>query len=59
VNNAGIGTYTEIEWCPVEVYQKILDVNTVGPIRVTQAFLPLLRKSQGRIVIIASLAGKQ
>uniref|UniRef100_T1IYD7 Uncharacterized protein n=1 Tax=Strigamia maritima TaxID=126957 RepID=T1IYD7_STRMM len=58
VNNAGIATFTEIEWCPLETYRKIFDVNAMGPIRVTKAFLPLLRESQGRVVIMASLAGR-
>ncbi|CAG0924000.1 unnamed protein product [Notodromas monacha] len=58
VNNAGIGAFTEIEWCPVEIYQKILDVNALGPIRATKTFLPLLRKSEGRIIMVASLAGR-
>jgi len=58
VNNAGIATFTEIEWCPVETYHKIFDVNAMGPLRVTKAFLPLLRESQGRVVIMASLAGR-
>lgn len=58
VNNAGIAVFTEIEWCSVDVYEKILNVNALGPIRVTKAFLPLLRQSHGRVVIVASLAGR-
>ncbi|CAG2063552.1 unnamed protein product, partial [Timema podura] len=54
VNNAGIATYSEIEWCPSRSYQQILDVNVLGMIRVTKAFLPLLRKSSGRIVNMCS-----
>lgn len=58
VNNAGIATFTEIEWCPIETYEKVIDVNTMGLIRVTKAFLPLIRESSGRVVIVASLAGR-
>lgn len=58
VNNAGIAAYTEIEWCPVAEYRRVYEVNSLGPIRVTKTFLPLLRRSQGRIVLVASLAGR-
>lgn len=56
VNNAGVTYSSEIEWCPIENFQRTIDVNTIGVIRVTKTFLPLLRKSQGRIVIVASMA---
>ncbi|KAB7503761.1 D-beta-hydroxybutyrate dehydrogenase, mitochondrial [Armadillidium nasatum] len=59
VNNAGIATVTEIEWCPLEVYRKVFDVNSLGLIRVTKTFLPLVRQHEGnRIIIVASLAGR-
>jgi NADP-dependent 3-hydroxy acid dehydrogenase YdfG len=58
VNNAGICEVGQVEWCGVETYLKLLQVNTLGVIRVTQAFLPLLRMTRGtRIVITASVAG--
>ena len=58
VNNAGIAAFAEIEWCPVAVYEKVINVNALGPVRMTKAFLPLLRESCGRVVIVASLSGK-
>jgi NAD(P)-dependent dehydrogenase (short-subunit alcohol dehydrogenase family) len=58
VNNAGVTAVTEVEWCPMETYRQVLEVNALGPIRVTQAFLPILRKGVGsRVVVVASLAG--
>jgi NADP-dependent 3-hydroxy acid dehydrogenase YdfG len=57
VNNAGLGLVSEIEWCSVDQFQRILDVNVLGVVRVTKAFLPLLRHSKGRVVNVASLAG--
>ena len=57
VNNAGIGCYGEIEMMNLDVYERINQVNTVGTLRVTKTMLPFIRKSQGRIVIVASLAG--
>ncbi|XP_076041215.1 17-beta-hydroxysteroid dehydrogenase type 6-like [Oratosquilla oratoria] len=58
VNNAGVGSFTEIEWCPLEIFRRCLDVNTLGPIRVTKTFLPLVREAEGRVVIVTSLADR-
>ncbi|XP_076448956.1 short-chain dehydrogenase/reductase family 9C member 7-like [Babylonia areolata] len=58
VNNAGLGLVAEIEWCSVDQFQRILDVNVLGVVRVTKAFLPLLRYSKGRVVNVASLSGR-
>lgn len=57
VNNAGLAMIAEIEWCSVDSFQKILDVNVLGVVRVTKAFLPLLRHSKGRVINVSSLAG--
>ena len=58
VNNAGIAVFQEIEWCAVEQFQQLLDVNVLGVVRVTKATLPLLRQGGGRVINVASLAGK-
>ncbi|CAH1253095.1 HSD17B6 [Branchiostoma lanceolatum] len=60
VNNAGIlgvagGT---MEWATREDYQAVLNVNLLGMIDVTKTFLPLLKKSRGRIVNVASYVGR-
>jgi NAD(P)-dependent dehydrogenase (short-subunit alcohol dehydrogenase family) len=34
-----------------------LDVNVIGQVAVTQVFLPMLRKSKGRIIITGSIGG--
>ena len=58
VNNAGIGFGAFADWGKdMEAYEKIFNVNLFGVIRVTRACIPLLRKSDGRIVNVASLAG--
>ena len=54
VNNAGIGISGVLEATPVEEFRKLLEVNVLGLHAVTKAFLPLLRKSRGRIVNIGS-----
>lgn len=57
INNAGIGHAGEIEWCPIENIFQLFEVNVFGMVRVTQNFLPLLRKSKGRIVNLTSISG--
>lgn len=47
VNNAGISTFGETGWLSMEKYEKFTDVNLLGSIRTTLAFLPLLRKYKG------------
>jgi NAD(P)-dependent dehydrogenase (short-subunit alcohol dehydrogenase family) len=58
VNNAGVSLAGPLEFLPIDVLRQQLEVNVVGQIAVTQAFLPLLRKGQGRIVNMGSVAGK-
>jgi NAD(P)-dependent dehydrogenase (short-subunit alcohol dehydrogenase family) len=53
INNAGIGIYDDLT--DLDVIQKHLDVNLLGMVRVTQAFLPLLTRSKGAIVNILSV----
>lgn len=48
VNNAGIAIYDDLS--RVEVIEQHLDVNFLGMLRMTQAFLPLLKQSKGDIV---------
>jgi retinol dehydrogenase 16 len=59
VNNAGILVSPgPVEWTPKSSYEKMLEVNVIGMASVTRLFLPLLRKAQGRIVNVASIAGR-
>lgn len=59
VNNAGIGLSSPWDWGKdVEVFEKTFNVNVLGVVRVSKHCIPLLRKSRGRIVNVASLAGK-
>ena len=46
-----------LEFLPLDALRLQLEVNVVGQIAVTQAFLPSLRKARGRIVNIGSLSG--
>ena len=58
MNNAGIGIGGPIEWTPLDRMKHIADVNLWGMIDVTKTFLPLIKKSQGRVVNLSSLAGE-
>ena len=60
VNNAGVATggYTAPSAASLDDMRALYEVNVFGPVRVTQAFLPLLRKAgQGRIVMMSSSLG--
>lgn len=57
VNNAGIAVGGPLEFLPIDALRHQLDVNLVGQVAVTQAFLPLLRRGSGRIIHIGSLSG--
>ncbi len=58
VNNAGISVTGPLEFVPADELRRVLDVNVVGQLAVTQAFLPLLRRGQGRIVNMGSFNGR-
>ena len=58
VNNAGIVVAGPLECLPIAELEKQLDINVVGPVRVTQEFLPMLRAARGRIVMMSSVAGR-
>lgn len=58
VNNAGVAIGGPMETVPPGELRRQLDINVVGPIAVTQAVLPRLRNSRGRVVFISSLNGK-
>ncbi|XP_045607758.1 D-beta-hydroxybutyrate dehydrogenase, mitochondrial isoform X2 [Procambarus clarkii] len=58
VNNAGVCTLGPVEWVPIEGFRKDPEVNVYGLMAVTKTFLPLVRKAKGRVVNVASVAGR-
>lgn len=58
VNNAGITRGGPLEFLPVAELRQQLEVNVIGQIAVTQAFLPLLRRGPGRVVNMGSISGR-
>ncbi len=58
INNAGIAKSGPIEYIDPQAVRDVFNVNVMGPLLLTQAFLPLVRVAKGRIVTIGSIAGK-
>lgn len=58
VNNAGTTVPCPVKYLPLDTLRQQLEVNLVGHVATTKAFLPLLRQSHDRIVNIGSLAGR-
>lgn len=58
VNNAGIAVGGPLEFIPVEKFRQQIEINVVGQVAVTQAFLPLLRAGRGRVVNMGSISGR-
>ncbi|CAJ1338718.1 unnamed protein product [Effrenium voratum] len=56
VNCAGVTRRLPIELEEIEAVRQLYEVNVFGVLRVTQAFVDLLRQSEGRIVNIGSIA---
>ncbi|MBM7645556.1 NAD(P)-dependent dehydrogenase (short-subunit alcohol dehydrogenase family) [Scopulibacillus daqui] len=58
INNAGIAVPDFAECLSVGDYRKQFETNVFGVIQMTQAFLPLIRRSkQGRIINVSSISG--
>lgn len=56
-NNAGISVAGPLEFVKPEELRRQLEVNCVGQLAVTQAFLPMLRLAKGRIITTGSVSG--
>lgn len=58
VNNAGIQVNGPVEALPMEQWRWVFEVNLFGHIAVTQALLPALLHSKGRVINISSIGGR-
>jgi NAD(P)-dependent dehydrogenase (short-subunit alcohol dehydrogenase family) len=58
VNNAGISVDVPLEFVGLDALRRQIEVNSIAPVAVTQAFLPLLRRATGRIVNVSSINGR-
>ena len=65
INNAGMrmrevhpSTYSPILETPIDLWQRMLDVNVLGPVRMIQRFAPIMiEKRSGSIINISSNSG--
>ncbi|HWD05887.1 MAG TPA: SDR family NAD(P)-dependent oxidoreductase [Amycolatopsis sp.] len=58
VNNAGIFPPGTVRDVPIEQFRRVMDVNLLAPLVLTQKLMPLLEASGGAVVNIASMAAK-
>ena len=59
INNAGVAQGpTTIEYHQMSDAERLFSVNFFGALRLTQSFLPLLRSSKGRVIMISSITGE-
>ncbi|MBA2523811.1 MAG: SDR family oxidoreductase [Solirubrobacterales bacterium] len=57
VNNAGVAYSGPLEFVPLDDFRRQLEVNLIGHLAMTQAMVPALRKTRGRIVNVTSIGG--
>ncbi len=58
VNNAGVAYASKFMDIPDEIHQEIMDVNIMGYMWITKAFLPdILAKKKGHLIFLASATG--
>lgn len=58
INNAGVAVAGPIEVLKVSELRKQFDVNFFGLIETTQALLPIIRETRGRVFNISSISGR-
>jgi NAD(P)-dependent dehydrogenase (short-subunit alcohol dehydrogenase family) len=57
INNAGIVVGGPLEYLKIEDFRYQIEVNLIGQLAVTQAFLPFIRKGKGRVLFVGSASG--
>ncbi|XP_066599031.1 estradiol 17-beta-dehydrogenase 2 [Prorops nasuta] len=57
VNNAAVMVFGEYEWQTEDQIEHQVRVNLLGTMKITRAFLPILRAQFGRIILISSHCG--
>jgi NAD(P)-dependent dehydrogenase (short-subunit alcohol dehydrogenase family) len=58
VNNAGVGGGGPVEFEPIDDFRNTIEINLIGQVAVTQAFLQLVREGRGTVVFLASIGGR-
>ena len=57
INNACIAHFGAIESCNSQIWREVMDTNLDGMFYLSQALIPLLKKTRGSVVNIASISG--
>jgi NADP-dependent 3-hydroxy acid dehydrogenase YdfG len=59
IANAGVIVYAAVEATPLPELQRLLNLNTVGAVRVAQAVLPQMRaRGDGKLLFMSSVLGR-
>lgn len=58
INNAGIAGGGPIEALAMSTWRNVFDVNLFALVEMTRAFLPLIRRTKGRVINIGSISGR-
>jgi NADP-dependent 3-hydroxy acid dehydrogenase YdfG len=59
IANAGVIFYAAVEAIPLTELQRLLNLNTIGAIRVAQAVLPQMRaRGDGKLLFMSSIVGR-
>ena len=57
IANAGVGAFAPIDEMTSQQWNDVIDINLTGVFNSTKAAIPALKKSEGYLITIASLAG--
>ena len=58
VNAAGVGWTSPSELVPLDSVRRQFEINVFGPLAVTQAFLPQIRRGHGRLINMGSIGDR-
>jgi NAD(P)-dependent dehydrogenase (short-subunit alcohol dehydrogenase family) len=58
VNNAGMSVSGPLEFIPIGDLRRQIEVNFIGQVAATQAFMPLIRSARGRVINMSSVGGR-
>jgi len=58
INNAGFAVSGPVEFLPLADLRRQFEVNVIGQVAVTQAFLALVRRGKGRVITMGSISGR-
>jgi len=60
VANAGIGYFAQVEETPLEVIERLWQVNVLGTLHAIRAALPVMRRQgEGHLIVVSSVSGKR